>query len=208
MISLRQLILETAPTDYRGEHEAPSKGEAPMHNLKGTYPDDIYSYDAPKLYGDNGGDHRDIESINIIQSARDKPNKQIRIYRAVPDIVDNKKIKSLNYIVYYYQKFGFLPMKNEIVYDLQRKYDIDDGHSYDEQIKLVLDDVVQQIKELQLFKPEPIKINPGDWVTINRSYAKEHGDSNLKGYKIISKVATAKELFTDGNSIHEWGYDP
>ena len=57
--------------------------------------------------------------------------------------------------------------------------------------------------------PKGIKgINRGDWVTINKRYAKIHGESPLKGnYDIISKKVKAKELWTDGNSIHEWGYD-
>jgi hypothetical protein len=46
-------------------------------------------------------------------------------------------------------------------------------------------------------------------VTINKEYAKEHGRDNLRNnYKIISKTVSSKFLFTDGNSIHEWGYDP
>ncbi len=53
------------------------------------------------------------------------------------------------------------------------------------------------------------KINPGDWVTIVRGYAKEHGEDNLGGdYKIISKSAHVRDLFTDANSIFEFGYDP
>ena len=51
--------------------------------------------------------------------------------------------------------------------------------------------------------------NPGDWITINREYAKEHGESQLNGqYKILSKTVKAKDIYTDGNSIQEWGYDP
>ena len=51
------------------------------------------------------------------------------------------------------------------------------------------------------------KINSGDWVTIYRPYAKEHGLSSLRGkYKILSMTVPAKNLFTDGNSIYEWGY--
>ena len=54
-----------------------------------------------------------------------------------------------------------------------------------------------------------ITINPGDWVSINRQYAVDHGQAHVDGnYKILSKTVKAKELFTDGNSIHEWGYDP
>tara|TARA_B110000908_G_scaffold172331_1_gene239099 strand:+ start:529 stop:1848 length:1320 start_codon:yes stop_codon:yes gene_type:complete len=51
-------------------------------------------------------------------------------------------------------------------------------------------------------------INNGDWVTINKEYAKRHGDNHLDGdFKILEKQVPARELFTDGNSLHEFGYD-
>ena len=54
-----------------------------------------------------------------------------------------------------------------------------------------------------------MKIEPGNWVTINKEYAVEHGMANLnKRYKILTKTVPAKHLYTDGNSVHEWGYDP
>jgi hypothetical protein len=46
-------------------------------------------------------------------------------------------------------------------------------------------------------------------VTLNRSYAVEHGRSNLNNrYKILTKTVRAKDLWTDGNSLLEWGYTP
>ncbi len=52
-------------------------------------------------------------------------------------------------------------------------------------------------------------INAGDWVTIDRPYAKSHGEGALRGdYKILSKRVQANEIFTNGDSIYEWGYDP
>jgi hypothetical protein len=58
-------------------------------------------------------------------------------------------------------------------------------------------------------KDTPIsEINEGDWVTINKQYAVQHGATNLDKYKIVEKTVKARELFTDGNSIHEWGYWP
>jgi hypothetical protein len=52
-------------------------------------------------------------------------------------------------------------------------------------------------------------INPGDWVTPSRQYALEHGRSNLNGeFKIRSTTARAGHLWTDANSINEWGYHP
>lgn len=49
----------------------------------------------------------------------------------------------------------------------------------------------------------------GSWVTINKDYAKEHGYGALKGnFKVVRKRVPAKHIYTDGNSIHEWGYHP
>lgn len=51
-------------------------------------------------------------------------------------------------------------------------------------------------------------ITNGDWVTIVRDYAVEHGKANLDGnYQIVSKIARARDVFTDANSILEQGYD-
>jgi len=50
-------------------------------------------------------------------------------------------------------------------------------------------------------------INNGDWVTLSKTYAKEHGESALDDdYKIISKKVKANQLFTNGDSINEFGY--
>jgi len=58
--------------------------------------------------------------------------------------------------------------------------------------------------------PTPINhlIKPGDWVSISKGYAHDHGEANLDGHKVVSKRVPAKHIFTDGNSVHEWGYDP
>jgi len=65
---------------------------------------------------------------------------------------------------------------------------------------------------VQIFRavPKEVKsntINPGDWVTASREYATQHG-KGLGKYKLLSKIVPAKTLFTNGDSIHEWGYDP
>ncbi len=53
------------------------------------------------------------------------------------------------------------------------------------------------------------KISPGDWVTTSRAYAREHGQSHLNGpFKILTKTVFARDLYTEGNSLDEWGYDP
>ena len=50
------------------------------------------------------------------------------------------------------------------------------------------------------------KIHAGDWVTINKDYAKLHGYGWKS--KILSKEVKAKEIFTEANSVHEYGYNP
>jgi hypothetical protein len=67
--------------------------------------------------------------------------------------------------------------------------------------------------DVMIFRAVPKDINadirPGDWVTISRGYAQEHGESRFDGdYKIISKMVKAKDIYTNGDSILEWGYDP
>jgi hypothetical protein len=52
-------------------------------------------------------------------------------------------------------------------------------------------------------------INAGDWVTLSKDYAKTHGESALKNdYKILSQKVKAKDLWTNADSIHEFGYQP
>lgn len=50
-------------------------------------------------------------------------------------------------------------------------------------------------------------INSGDWVTLSETYAKQHGQSNLdNNYKLIKKKVKAKELYTNADSLNEFGY--
>ena len=52
-------------------------------------------------------------------------------------------------------------------------------------------------------------LNVGDWVTLDRQYAKEHGEGALNNdYKIVKKTVKARDLYTNGDSIYEFGYDP
>lgn len=53
------------------------------------------------------------------------------------------------------------------------------------------------------------KISAGDWVTVNRNYAKDHGEGVLRGdYVIIERRVPARDIYTNGDSLHEFGFDP
>lgn len=51
-------------------------------------------------------------------------------------------------------------------------------------------------------------INKGDWVTPLREYAVAHGERWEEGMTIIEKKVKASELYTEGNSLFEFGYSP
>lgn len=51
------------------------------------------------------------------------------------------------------------------------------------------------------------KIRNGDWVTPSYDYAANEGKMNPNGYRIIKQFAKLKDLWWDGNSIAELGYD-
>ena len=56
--------------------------------------------------------------------------------------------------------------------------------------------------------PKSVKeINATDWVTTTKEYAQDHMEGE-EGWHILSKKVKAKDIATDGNSIHEFGYDP
>jgi len=193
--------------DYVGQHSAPHReSNSPMYDLTDIYGDDIYNNNAAR-YFKHYGDNRDYGAINTIQSAKDKPNKPIKIYRAVPDINydDNLKLKEFCDIISYYHKYKFFRMGNEIIDSLDKKYD---NFDYDDKMKHIFDNINRQFDEIYSNKIKQLPINNGDWVTIDINYAKEHGISNLNNkFKIVSKTVPARYLYTDGNDIFEWGYN-
>lgn len=202
MIKLKDLLWETG--EYRGSHKAPDKTYAPLHDMTQVYPDDIYSNEAPRYYGHNGGDINDKEMINTIRYYRNKPNVMVRIYRAIPNF--NKeletKLKYRKKLLDYVSTYGFPPMKDVTARDEFIKL----GRNKGNYIEKLLNDVNSLQTEL---KESKFKIDAGDWVTLSKDYAALHGESTLRGdYKILTKKVPARTLFTDGNSIFEFGYDP
>jgi hypothetical protein len=75
-------------------------------------------------------------------------------------------------------------------------------------------DEIQKLQHQLATKGEPERLdiknfNAGDWVTITKKYAVEHGEGALGGeYKILTKTVPAKTLWTNGDSLYEFGYNP
>lgn len=85
------------------------------------------------------------------------------------------------------------------------------GSSYDNKaIKIIQGMKGKPEKAVTIYRsvPKSVKsINSSDWVTTTREYAKQHMEGE-EGWHILSKKVKAKDIATDGNSIHEFGYDP
>lgn len=181
--------------DYRGAHSAPGPADtnAPLYNLTANFPEDIYGNDALRLYG--GTEPYERLTMSIIHSARNKPNKPIGIYRAIPKNLTNvEKIKTYQNHKAYIQKYGKLPKGVDNWKDRSEYYEY-------------ISDEIERLSQLP--EDTKTKINPGDWVTISLPYAKQHGFSNLNNkYKILSKTVPAKDLWWEGGDINEWGYWP
>jgi len=183
---------------YHGEHEAPGPTDgAPLHDLtiNGIYPPDVYTMslgDVVRHYGH--GEVGDTQCFSLTLGLRNKPKSKVKIYRAVPYLKTKEvEISELEDLKKKVIRFGRTASPNM---------------SYD-QIVDKLDALRSDIKK-GIADPENVtKINPGDWVTISRSYAVEHGHAALNGkYQILSKTVAANQLYTDGNSIQEWGWNP
>ena len=140
---IKEAMLRFMP-DYSGEHRAPRRDSgAPLDNLKGVYPDDVYGPNAARYYGNESGSQTDKAAVRIIQATKGKPDAPVKVFRAIPKSIESNEI------------------------------------------------------------------NPGDWITTIKSYAVQHGEGPLGGdYKILEKTVPAGDLYTDGNSIFEFGYDP
>lgn len=183
--------------DYRGEHSAPTKGDAssPLFDLTDMYGDDIYSSNAARYYGD--GYSYDILAFSLVNMARNKPNFKVKIYRAVPKILTNdEKINKLKGDLAYIQKNGKLP-KDITTYENRSEY-------YE-----FASNEIERLSKLPKDKDVKLEINKGDWITILLQYAKDHGKNELNNdYRILTKTVYAKDIYNKGESIMEWGYDP
>ena len=179
--------------NYQGSHQAPQPNgdDSPMYDVTKQFGEDIYGSNAVRMFGGYGS--YDNYSIALIQQARNKPNMQVKIYRAVPKVITNQeKIDDYQKRMKYILKTGKLPRDVDNWRNSSEYYDWLSG-------------------EIEKLKTQPTedrtKINNGDWVTINPQYAKEHGQGNLKNnFRVLTKTVSASQLYTDGNCIHEWGY--
>jgi len=201
--TLLERIETFVESDYHDQHRPPGPRDgAPLHDItsNGIYPSDAYDVDIARFYGVLSGSRGDMAVASIIRKYRGQPDKLVTIYRAVPLVGVEKirdEIADLKSQKKYWLKHGKAPRRADLSA-------AGDQHYYD----WMYDRIEELEGELENAAPDDAgEINDGDWVTIYRPYAKDHGKSRLKGdFQILSKRVRAKQIFTDGNSFYEWGY--
>jgi hypothetical protein len=67
--------------------------------------------------------------------------------------------------------------------------------------------------EITIYRAVPAEykdadINQGDWVTPTLDYAHNHGLREFDSHHILEKRVPARHLYTNADSLHEFGYDP
>lgn len=185
--------------DYMGSHTAPTEEDAPAHDLTRLMPEDVYSSNASRYYSTGFSDSEDRNVFSMLHSIRNKPSAKITIYRAIP------KAESRDAAITKLEKHKASILKNG---KFPSGVDSSQFKNPSEYYDWAYDEI-NRLKELPAEENIKKTINKGDWVTLSREYAKQHGESSLGGhYRILSKSARADEVFTNGDSIHEWGYHP
>jgi hypothetical protein len=188
--------LSDVVSDYAMQHRPPMKGNgAPLYDLTGKgefYPSDVYSNKAVQYYGT--GVPYDNEAFAIAQKYKDKPDALVTMYRAVPKQLSiEKQIAQLEKQKAAFLKRGNVPPESNLKGS--------DWYNY-------ASNKLEELKSMPIENYTKPTINSGDWVTLTKQYAKEHGEANLNNnYQILSKKVPSKKLFTNADSIHEFGYD-
>lgn len=186
--------------DYRGEHQSAGKEGAPLHDLthNGVYPKDVYSSKGIQYYGDGG--EFDRAAFAFVQAYHNNPNRKIKIYRAVPYQQTKEDLLAA------LQKAQALWLKRaKPSPDFESEFQKLGAKKYYEWLGTEEEKLKKSDKKVENIS----EINPGDWVTIVRNYAVSHGRAHLKNkYRVLSKTVKAKEIWTGGDSILEWGYSP
>ena len=183
--------------DYKGEHQAAGKEGAPLHDMthNEVYPKDYYD-----RWTEYAGTKEERDAALVVNGYRNKPNRLVTIYRAVPhNQTKEERLDALE------KAQAMWLRRNKVHPEFQKEYQKLGAKKYYEW----LGDEEEKVKKSNDKVENIDSINPGDWVTIVRQYAKEHGRAHLKNkYKILSKKVKASQVWFDGNSLNEAGYSP
>lgn len=183
------------PSHLTATTPVPDEGEDQSHLLASPI-----QFNPRKHLRDLEGQFRDMPDLP------DAPDTDYRGYHQAPEPEEGASLDNLSNL---YPDNVYGPDGARIYGHGGRE----DGQMDEKAIQIMRDMRGKPDAEVTVYRavPEGVDagINEGDWVTITEDYAKVHGDGPLEGkYKIVKQKAKAKELFSEGNSIHEWAYWP
>jgi ADP-Ribosyltransferase in polyvalent proteins len=174
-----------------------------VDNIRGVLHSDMVNYEVGKA----GEDNRKNVGISFMPKEEEEYAHQTG--HRPPDEMDGAPMHEVTRGIYP-DDFYTLPYKTALRYYAGGGMDKADNES----MTAIRSVQGKPDAEITIYRavPKSIKdaqIYAGDWVTPSRTYAKEHGEAWLKGdYTILSKKVPASHLFTEGNSINEFGYNP
>lgn len=110
----------------------------------------------------------------------------------------------------------------EDIYAHPEWYGVDSPHDWESWavVSSVRDNPDARVTIYRAVPDTATEINPGDWVTLSRSYAEMHAESNLGGYTdiagewhpnpgtILERTARAGDIIWPGDDINEYGWFP
>jgi hypothetical protein len=193
-----------------GESDYASAASSLYQSVVGR-PSDVYAGGAGRVraIGSTGGS----EGMDAGQASQ-APGPEVGVQRFMPDYSGEHKAP---------QRDSGAPLDNlkdvypDDVYgpNAARYYGVASGDATDKAaIRIIQATKGKPDAPVKVFRaiPKDIQsneINPGDWITTMKSYAVTHGEGALGGdYKILEKTVPAGDLYTNGDSIFEFGYDP
>lgn len=76
------------------------------------------------------------------------------------------------------------------------------------QMRAAVEDPAAELRIYRAVPPEHPEINDGDWVTLSRAYAHDHGYvDDGPDWPVVYADVPAERVWTDGNDPSEYGYD-
>lgn len=188
------LIHEGAHIWIKGVREAAKKGDPRAKEIYNTIRDIVAPTVNTIIDTKKTGS---LPTLKYVETPLDFDSDEYRGYHTAPN-EDDKAI------------YDLLDVWGEDIYSNEAYFYYGDGDiKMDKASVRILQEVRNNPDALvTVYRAVPIgvtTINSGDWVSINREYAEAHGELLEGAYEIISKELPARQIFTDGNSLHEQG---
>ncbi len=112
----------------------------------------------------------------------------------------------------YDDRFGRLFYNNDTLDKLEKDKNFRKELSYHNKGRKYAKIIDNNSKYITIYRAVPNNVSSeiqlGDWVTLDKQYAKNHLNRSLSNGKIISKKVEKKDIISESGDINEWIYSP